>query len=235
MPQVVSLGALDMVNFGPQRDGARAVRDRNLYVHNPSVTLMRTTPEECAELGRRVAARLNARDGADGAASSRCAASRQIAAAGSRSTIRRPMRRCSMRCAGLAPTSRSTNSTAHINDPHFAGAMAERCWTDAQRREGRMRRDAGAERLRIRWRRAAAIIGAGAGTGLSAKCAEAGGADLIIIYNSGRFRMAGRGSLAGLMPYGDANAIVVEMGARGAAGRQRRRCWPESAAPTRSA
>ncbi|MEP9348271.1 phosphoenolpyruvate hydrolase family protein [Xanthobacter sp. KR7-225] len=57
----------------------------------------------------------------------------------------------------------------------------------------------------------AAIVGAGAGTGLSAKCAEAGGVDLIIIYNSGRYRMAGRGSMAGLMPYGDANAIVVEM------------------------
>jgi predicted TIM-barrel enzyme len=56
------------------------------------------------------------------------------------------------------------------------------------------------------------IIGAGAGTGLSAKCAQAGGADLIIVYNSGRYRMAGRGSLAGLMPYGDANAIVMEMG-----------------------
>jgi predicted TIM-barrel enzyme len=55
------------------------------------------------------------------------------------------------------------------------------------------------------------IIGAGAGTGLSAKCAEAGGADLIIIYNSGRYRMAGRGSLAGMMPYGDANAIVLDM------------------------
>src|SRR5438093_8726887 len=55
------------------------------------------------------------------------------------------------------------------------------------------------------------IIGAGAGTGLSAKCAEAGGVDLIIIYNSGRYRMAGRGSLAGMMPYGDANAIVVDM------------------------
>ncbi|PLR82306.1 hypothetical protein CVD25_05510 [Bacillus canaveralius] len=57
------------------------------------------------------------------------------------------------------------------------------------------------------------IIGAGAGTGLSAKCAEEGGADLIIIYNSGRFRMAGRGSISGLMPYGDANQIVVEMAA----------------------
>jgi predicted TIM-barrel enzyme len=55
------------------------------------------------------------------------------------------------------------------------------------------------------------IIGGGAGTGLSAKCEEAGGIDLIVIYNSGRFRMAGRGSLSGLMPYGDANAIVMEM------------------------
>jgi predicted TIM-barrel enzyme len=55
------------------------------------------------------------------------------------------------------------------------------------------------------------IIGGGAGTGISAKSAEAGGIDLLIIYNSGRFRMAGRGSLAGLMPYGDANAIVLDM------------------------
>jgi predicted TIM-barrel enzyme len=55
------------------------------------------------------------------------------------------------------------------------------------------------------------VIGSGAGTGLSAKCAEAGGADLIIIYNSGRYRMAGRGSLAGMMPYGDANAVMLEM------------------------
>src|SRR6516165_5672320 len=55
------------------------------------------------------------------------------------------------------------------------------------------------------------IVGGGAGTGLSAKCEEAGGVDLIVIYNSGRYRMAGRGSLAGLMPYGDANAIVLDM------------------------
>jgi len=68
-------------------------------------------------------------------------------------------------------------------------------------------------RLRAQVEQGSPIIGAGAGTGLSAKCAEAGGADLIIIYNSGRYRMAGRGSLAGLMPYGDANAIVVEMAA----------------------
>jgi predicted TIM-barrel enzyme len=66
-----------------------------------------------------------------------------------------------------------------------------------------------------RWRASSAagvpILGAGAGTGISAKCAEIAGADLIIIYNSGRYRMAGRGSLAGLMPYGDANATVMQM------------------------
>src|SRR5215212_9492432 len=55
------------------------------------------------------------------------------------------------------------------------------------------------------------IVGGGAGTGLSAKCEEAGGIDLIVIYNSGRYRMAGRGSLAGLLAYGNANAIVMEM------------------------
>lgn len=66
-------------------------------------------------------------------------------------------------------------------------------------------------RLRAEVEAGRPIIGAGAGTGISAKFAERGGVDLIIIYNSGRYRMAGRGSLAGLMPYGDANAIVVEM------------------------
>ena len=66
-------------------------------------------------------------------------------------------------------------------------------------------------RFRDQAARGEPIVGAGAGTGLSAKCAEAGGADLIVIYNSGRFRMAGRGSLAGLLPYGDANAITMDM------------------------
>lgn len=65
--------------------------------------------------------------------------------------------------------------------------------------------------LKAKIQRGMPIVGAGAGTGISAKCEEAGGVDLIVIYNSGRFRMAGRGSLAGLMPYGDANAIVMEM------------------------
>ena len=74
-----------------------------------------------------------------------------------------------------------------------------------------MRRDEALARLREQVASGRPIIGAGAGTGLSAKCAQDGGADLIIIYNSGRFRMAGRGSLSGMMPYGDANAIVMDM------------------------
>ncbi len=76
-----------------------------------------------------------------------------------------------------------------------------------------MTRDEALARLRAQVEAGKPIVGAGAGTGLSAKCAEAGGCDLIIIYNSGRYRMAGRGSLAGLLPYGDANAIVVDMAA----------------------
>lgn len=72
-------------------------------------------------------------------------------------------------------------------------------------------REESLRRLRARVAAGEAIIGAGAGTGISAKFAERGGVDLLILYNSGRFRMAGRGSLSGLLPYGDANAIVVEM------------------------
>src|SRR6187402_1584911 len=66
-------------------------------------------------------------------------------------------------------------------------------------------------RLRAKVAAGQPIIGGGAGTGISAKMSEAGGIDLLVIYNSGRFRMAGRGSLSGMMPYGDANAIVLEM------------------------
>src|SRR5476649_918126 len=72
-------------------------------------------------------------------------------------------------------------------------------------------RDEVLKRLHAQVKAGKPIVGGGAGTGISAKCAEAGGVDLLVIYNSGRFRMAGRGSLSGMMPYGDANAIVMEM------------------------
>ena len=77
----------------------------------------------------------------------------------------------------------------------------------------RFERSALMEKFRGMAARGEPIVGGGAGTGLSAKCEEAGGIDLIVIYNSGRYRMAGRGSLAGMMAYGDANAIVMEMAA----------------------
>ena len=72
-------------------------------------------------------------------------------------------------------------------------------------------RDEILQRLRAQVAAGKPIVGGGAGTGISAKCAEAGGIDLLIIYNSGRFRMAGRGSMSGMMPYGDANQIVMDM------------------------
>jgi predicted TIM-barrel enzyme len=75
----------------------------------------------------------------------------------------------------------------------------------------RIARDQILQRLRAKVAQGRPIVGGGAGTGLSAKCEEAGGIDLIVIYNSGRYRMAGRGSLAGLMAYGNANEIVCEM------------------------
>jgi predicted TIM-barrel enzyme len=77
----------------------------------------------------------------------------------------------------------------------------------------RFERSALMEKFRAMCARGEPIVGGGAGTGLSAKCEEAGGIDLIVIYNSGRYRMAGRGSLAGMMAYGDANQIVMEMAA----------------------
>lgn len=76
---------------------------------------------------------------------------------------------------------------------------------------GLYQRDAILEKLRAKIMQGMPIVGGGAGTGLSAKMSEAGGVDLLVIYNSGRFRMGGRGSLSGMMPYGDANGIVMDM------------------------
>ena len=89
------------------------------------------------------------------------------------------------------------------------------------------------EKFRDMISRGQPIVGGGAGTGLSAKAEEAGGIDLIIIYNSGRYRMAGRGSAAGLLAYGNANEIVKEMAYEVLpVVRRRRRCLPASTVPT---
>jgi uncharacterized protein (UPF0261 family) len=126
VPQVVSLGALDMVNFGPLASVPARFADRTLYVHNPSITLMRTTPEECAELGRRLGAKLSAAtgpvalfvplrgisaiSGEDGPFSDPDADAALLA--GVRET--------------LAPSVELHEVDAHVNDPAFAVAMATR-------------------------------------------------------------------------------------------------------------
>ena len=111
----------------------------------------------------------------------------------------------------------------HINDPRFAEAAVAAFREIAQRMSRRMPaipRKEILEKFRDMIAAGQPIVGGGAGTGLSAKSEEAGGIDLIIIYNSGRYRMAGRGSAAGLLAYGNANEIVKEMARRGAAGGQ---------------
>ena len=210
IPQVVSLGALDMVNFGPRDTVPPQFEGRNLYVHNPTITLMRTTPEEMAELGRRIARKLN------GAAaptvlfvplkgvSAIDVEGQPFHDAEADEALFAALRE------GVDPGKVEVHEVdADVNDPAFADAMADRLHELIQ--EARMTRDEALARLREQVAQGRPVIGAGAGTGLSAKCAQDGGADLIIIYNSGRYRMAGRGSLAGMMPYGDANAIVMDM------------------------
>ena len=196
----------------PARDRARrSSRDRNLYVHNPTVTLMRTTPEECAELGRTIGRKLVRRRPGRRRCSCPLGGVSMIDVAGP--ALPRPgggrgaRRRAASETLGDAVEVHERPE--NVNDPAFATAMADRLHELIQ--AAAMTRAEALARLRAQVAAGQPIIGAGAGTGLSAKLAEAGGADLIIIYNSGRYRMGGRGSLAGLMPFGDANEIVVDM------------------------
>ncbi len=209
VPQVVSFGALDMVNFGPRETVPERFADRTFFVHNPTVTLMRTTEAENAELGRRLGAKLAAATGPTALVVPRLGVS-ALDADGM------PFRdeaadallfEAALAAIGSAVTVVDVN--AHINDQ----AVAVRAADLLHELIGAMRMDRATalRRLRATVDAGRPVIGAGAGTGLSAKSAEMGGVDLIIIYNSGRYRMAGRGSLSGLLAYGDANQVVVEM------------------------
>ncbi len=227
IPYVGSVGALDMVNFGPFETVPEKFRNRVLYRHNPQVTLMRTTAEECAAIGRWIGERLNQMDGPvrfflpEGGVSALDAPGKPF---------HRPSRRpgAVQRARGdrdaRPPTRQLIRVPININDPAFAAevvAPSARCTARRTHRPtGRTgkcpwhpRAATSSNEFRAMIARGEPIVGGGAGTGLSAKCEEAGGIDLIVIYNSGRYRMAGRGSLAGLLAYGDANAIVVEMAA----------------------
>jgi uncharacterized protein (UPF0261 family) len=126
VPQVVSLGALDMVNFGPRDTVPPAFAGRDLHVHNPTVTLMRTTPDECAELGRRLAAKLSA---ATGPVSLFVPLRGVSAMSGEGGPFADPAADAALRAGlreGLAPHVEVHEIDAHINDPAFAEAMAAR-------------------------------------------------------------------------------------------------------------
>ena len=127
VPQVVSLGALDMVNFGPRETVPPRFEGRNLYVHNPTVTLMRTTPEECARARPPDRAKALGRDGTDGAVRP---AEGRLDDRGRGPAVprsRRPTRRCSGRCARRSRESVEVHEVdTDVNDPAFAIAMADR-------------------------------------------------------------------------------------------------------------
>ena len=219
IPQVVSLGALDMVNFGARDTVPPQFEDRNLYVHNPTITLMRTTPEECAELGRRIARKLSAATGPValfvplGGVSMIDAEGQPFHDPDADAALFEALR------ADLADNVELVEMDCNINDEAFADGDGR----EARRLPGggAMTGDEARAKLRATLDAGGVIIGAGAGTGLSAKCAEAGGTDLIIIYNSGRYRMAGRGSLAGPDALRRRQRDRHGDGRRGAAGRRR--------------
>lgn len=259
IPFVVSVGALDMVNFGAKDSIPSKFQDRKIHVHNEQVSLIRTTPDENKEFAKFIAHKLNK-------ASSKvcvCLPEKGISAL---DAPEKPFYDPEATGILLSELQRliQTNEDRkvevyphHINDPEFANALvdafldissksvpgssSEKLLADEQNqdlcedvkpeanssiypsihhslsefpdanKETLQRRQTILQALNHQISQGIPIIGAGAGTGISAKFEEAGGVDLIVIYNSGRFRMAGRGSLAGLLPFADANAVVLEM------------------------
>ncbi|TVU11241.1 hypothetical protein EJB05_44814 [Eragrostis curvula] len=259
IPLVLSVGALDMVNFGARDTIPPDFADRKVHVHNEQVSLMRTTVEENKKFARFIADKINK-------SSSRvtvCLPQKGISALdalgmpfydpeatstllGELNTL---IERTDIREVKLLPY--------HINDPEFANALVDAFLsmnlmtsssvtqknnTPQPKKDDKSKESSSVQRISDSssiWRsptdfpdartetlqktksilhklkqqisEGIPVIGAGAGTGISAKFEEAGGVDLIVLYNSGRFRMAGRGSLAGLLPFADANAVVLEM------------------------
>lgn len=256
IPLVLSVGALDMVNFGAKDTIPSTFHQRKIYEHNEKVSLMRTTVEENKKFAGFIADKLNK-------SSSKiriCLPQNGISALDAPgkpfydpeatsaliNELQRLIKKDEDHQVNVYPY--------HINDPEFVNTLVDSflevsiknskdaspqyCeatqdlhenfaseqkssgyeiisyspsdFPDA-RPETLRRTRAIIQQLRDQINKGMPIIGAGAGTGISAKFEEAGGVDLIVVYNSGRFRMAGRGSLAGLLPFADANAIVLEM------------------------
>lgn len=257
IPLVLSVGALDMVNFGAKDTIPSNFQHRKIHEHNKQVSLMRTTVDENKKFAGFIADKLNK-------SSSKvvvCLPQKGISAL---DALGQPFRDPEVTASLISELQRlvQTNEDRkvrvyphHINDPEFANALVDSFleistkssiqstppqvhesnqqvhessvskinlsssetvprnlsdFPDA-RPETLQRTRMVLQQLKDQINRGIPIIGAGAGTGISAKFEEAGGVDLIVVYNSGRFRMAGRGSLAGLLPFADANAVVLDM------------------------
>ncbi|CAN6541617.1 unnamed protein product [Malus baccata var. baccata] len=257
IPLVLSVGALDMVNFGAKDTIPSNFQHRKIHEHNKQVSLMRTTVDENKKFACFIADKLNK-------SSSKvvvCLPQKGISAL---DALGQPFRDLEVTASLISELQRlvQTNEDRkvrvyphHINDPEFANALVDSFleistkssiqstppqvhesnqqvhessvskinlsssetvprnlsdFPDA-RPETLQRTRVVLQQLKDQINRGIPIIGAGAGTGISAKFEEAGGVDLIVVYNSGRFRMAGRGSLAGLLPFADANAVVLDM------------------------
>ncbi|XP_021834404.1 uncharacterized protein LOC110774166 [Prunus avium] len=259
IPLVLSVGALDMVNFGAKDTIPSNFQHRKIHEHNKQVSIMRTTVDENKKFASFIADKLNK-------SSSKvvvCLPQKGISALDApgkpfydpeaTASLINEMQR-------LIQTNEDRQVKVyphHINDHEFANALVDSFleistkssirsppsqvsipesnqqahessvskmnfsssgtilrnlidFPDA-RPETLQRTRAILQQLKDQINRGIPIIGAGAGTGISAKFEEAGGVDLIVVYNSGRFRMAGRGSLAGLLPFADANAVVLDM------------------------
>ncbi|CAI9110823.1 OLC1v1010912C1 [Oldenlandia corymbosa var. corymbosa] len=248
IPMVLSVGALDMVNFGARDSVPSHFQQRKIYEHNKQVTLMRTTADENIKIAAFMAEKLNK-------SSSKvriCLPEKGISALdapGKAFYDREVTGTLINEVQKLVQTNDDRQVKVfpyHINDEEFANALVdsflEICENSKDDRHGGASYESirdiqddvpsisyslsnfpnakpetlkrtydMLEYLKHEIKMGRPIIGAGAGTGISAKFEEAGGVDLIVLYNSGRFRMAGRGSLAGLLPFADANAIVLEM------------------------
>ncbi|KAL8473844.1 hypothetical protein ACS0TY_030631 [Phlomoides rotata] len=256
IPLVLSIGALDMVNFGPKDTLPSKFQQRKIYEHNEQITLMRTTVDENMKFAAFIADKLNK------SVSKVCVCLPKMGVSAldapgkafydpdATGALIEEMQR-------LIETNECRQIKAlphHINDLEFANALVDSFLVIStnlkdissqaicESTQGTQKKISASEmstqsipisyslsnfpdakpetlqrthkileQLKYQIHKGKPIIGAGAGTGISAKFEEVGGVDLIVLYNSGRFRMAGRGSLAGLLPFADANAIVLEM------------------------
>ncbi|XP_042482712.1 toMV susceptible protein tm-1(GCR26) [Macadamia integrifolia] len=259
VPLVLSIGALDMVNFGAKDTIPSNFQQRNIHEHNEQVSLMRTTVDENQKFAAFIADKVNK-------SSSKvciCLPQKGISALDAPG---QPFYDPEATGTLISELGRLIETNVdrqvkiypyHINDPEFANTVVDLflaisvenskdaglqqdsvledrrhlheehiskgnlsgcgtiCYSPTDfpdaRPETLQRTQEILNQLKDQINKGMPIIGAGAGTGISAKFEEEGGVDLIVLYNSGRFRMAGRGSLAGLLPFADANAVVLDM------------------------